>query len=109
MPDLRSTASAPCRAAGRIVSCSFGGSPLFSLFLYAEIGVKLVHVGLQVGIGEAIDDLAVLDDVVAVGHGGGEAEILLDQKDGEAFRLQPRDGVADLLDDDGSQSLGRLV
>src|SRR4051794_13255631 len=72
---------------------------LFSSSLYAEIGVKLVHVGLQVGIGKAVDDLAVLDNVVAVRHRGGEAEILLDQQDGEALRLQPRNGVADLLDD----------
>jgi len=28
----------------------------------AEIGVQLVHIGLQVGIGETVDDLAVLDD-----------------------------------------------
>src|SRR5258708_19168995 len=73
----------------------------------AEIGVKLVHVGLQFRVGKAVDDLAVLDDVVAVSHRGGEAEILFDQQDGKAFRFQPRDGVADLLDDDRSQSLGR--
>src|SRR6202012_1649654 len=63
-----------------------------------EIGVELFHVRLQLGIGETVDDLAVLDDVVAVRNGGRETEILLDQEDGEALRLQPRNGVADLLD-----------
>ncbi len=52
---------------------------------------------------------AVLHDVVAVGDGRGEAEILLDQQDGEALLLQRADGLADLLDDDGRQPLGRLV
>src|SRR6185437_12385675 len=74
-----------------------------------EIGVKLVHVGLQLGVGKAVDDLAVLDDVETVGHRRGEAEILLDQKDGEALLLEPRDGLADLLDDDGRKALGRLI
>src|SRR4051812_26895864 len=68
-------------------------SLLVLVILYAEIGVKLVHVGLQVGIGKTVDHFAVLDDVVAVRDRRGETEILLDQKDGEALRLQPRDGV----------------
>src|SRR5436190_22657121 len=75
----------------------------------AEISVELVHVRLQLRIREAVDDLAVLDDVVAIRDRRSEAEILLDQQDGETLRLQPRDGLADLLDDDGRQSLGRLV
>src|SRR5579883_352577 len=77
--------------------------------LDAEIGVQLVHMRGQLAVGKAVDDLAVLDDVVAVGDGGGEAEILLDQKDGETLLLEPRDGVADLLDDDGRKPFGRLV
>ena len=52
------------------------------------------------GVREVIDDTAVFHDVVTVGHGRGEAEILLDQQDGEALRLERADGVADLLDDD---------
>src|SRR5215510_16016736 len=61
----------------------------------AEIGVELVHVGFELRVGKAVDHLAVLDDVVAVRHGGGEAEVLLDQEDGETLLLQPRDGLAD--------------
>src|SRR5579872_1216609 len=53
--------------------------------------------------------LAVLDDVEAIGNGRGEAEILLDQENGETLVLEPLDGLADLLDDHGSKPLGRLV
>ncbi len=63
----------------------------------------------EFGVREGVDDLAVLDDVEAVGDGGGEAEILLHQQDGEALRLEPRDHLADLLDDDRGQTFGRLV
>src|SRR6186997_2475741 len=67
-------------------SCCFMLSP-WSVFLErssdAEIGVELVHVGLEIRIGETVDHLAVLHDVVAVRHGRGEAEVLLDQEDGE--------------------------
>src|SRR4029453_9093159 len=66
--------------------------------LHAKISVELVHVGLELRIGKTVDHLAVLDDVVAVRHGGREAEVLLDQKDSETLLLQPRNGVTDLLD-----------
>ena len=66
----------------------------------AEIFMQLVHIRGEFGIGEGVDDLAVLHDVVAVGDGRGEAEILLDQQDREALLLQFRDRAADLLDDD---------
>ena len=51
----------------------------------AEIIVQLVHVGFELGIGELVDDAAVLHHVVAVGDRRGEAEVLLDQQDGEAL------------------------
>src|SRR5262245_59739424 len=82
------------------------GGFLFFL-LNTEIGMQLVHVRLQLGIGKTVDDLAMLDDVVAVRHRRREAEILLDQENGEPLLLQPRNGVADLLDDDGRKSFGR--
>src|ERR1700759_3608779 len=92
---------APARSrAAMMLSISSWWFPFFFL-LDTEIGVELVHVGLQLGIGETVDDLAVLDDVVAVRHRRRETEILLDQEDGESFLLEPRDGVPDLLDDDG--------
>src|SRR5260370_16229574 len=92
------------------------GLPLWILWLFfrrrssdAEIGVELAHVGLQLRVGKTVDDLAMLDDVIAVRDGGCEPEILLDQEDRKTFVLEPRDGVADLLNDDGRKAFGRLV
>ena len=73
----------------------------------AEIFVELVHVRRQFAVGETVDDLAVLHDVIAVGDRRGETEVLLDQQDGEPLSLQLADRVADLLDDDrGEASVG---
>src|SRR5258708_2399720 len=47
--------------------------------------------------------------VVAIRNRRSEAKILLDQQDGEALLLEQADGLADLLDDDGREALGRLV
>ena len=58
--------------------------------------MQFVDVGVELVVLDHVDDLALLDDVVTVGHRRGEAEILLDQDDGEALLLQPRDGAADL-------------
>src|SRR3954471_3049991 len=75
----------------------------------SEILVDPAHVGLQLGPGDHVNDPPVLDDVVPVGHGLGEPEILLHQQDGEALLLQPRNGAADLLHDHRREALGRLV
>ena len=64
---------------------------------------------LDVGRGDHVDDAAVLHDVVAVGDGGGEMEVLLDQQDGEAAALELADDLADALHDHRRQPLGRLV
>ncbi len=44
-----------------------------------------------------------------IGDGRGKAEILLDQKKVKPFCFKVADHVADLLDDDRGQPLGRLV
>ncbi len=62
---------------------------------------------MQLRVREAVDDFAVLDNVVAVRDGRGEPEILLDQKDGETLLLEARDGVADLRDDNRWETFGR--
>src|SRR5689334_18896199 len=67
--------------------------------LHAEIFVQLVHVRVELGVGDHVRHSSVLDHVVPVRHRGGEPEILLDQKDREAFGFQARDGAADLLHD----------
>ena len=46
---------------------------------------------------------------MAVGDGGGEMEVLLDQQDGEATGFELADDLADALDDHRRQALGRLV
>lgn len=66
----------------------------------AQIGVQFLDVGIEFVVQDLVDDLALLDDEMAVRDGRGEPEVLFDQNDGEALLLQPRDGLADLLDDD---------
>src|SRR6266446_4465822 len=75
----------------------------------AEIFVQLVAFGVQFPLGKAFDHTAVLHDIVAVRDRRGEMEILLDQHDGEALRLEGPDGAADLLDDHRRQTLGWLI
>src|SRR5262249_42050978 len=65
----------------------------------AEIVVQLLQVGVELGIGEAVDDAAMFHHVVAVRNGRSEAKILLDQQDGETLLLEQADSVADLLND----------
>src|SRR5713226_6362077 len=74
-----------------------------------EILFQFVDLLGELIVADHVDDLAVLDDVVAVGEGRGEMKILLDEENGEALPLERADDGADLLDDDGCQSLGRLV
>ena len=50
--------------------------------------MKLFEVGLELGIGEPIDDATILHDVIAVRDRRGEAKILLDQEYGEALLLE---------------------
>src|SRR6266511_4462511 len=85
------------------------GSRMSAGRLYAKIRVQLVHAGRQLRVRDQIHDSAVLDDVVAIGHGGGEAKVLLDEQDREALGLEPGDRAPDLLDDHRRQPLGRLV
>src|SRR5688572_1515426 len=92
-------ASRVISARGRTRAMSIGwllGSRMSAGRLYAKIRVQLVHAGRQLRVGDEVDDPAVLDDVVAVGHGGGEAKVLLDEQDREALGLEPGDRAADL-------------
>src|SRR5580704_178501 len=76
---------------------------------HPEVVVQLVGVPRDILVADHVDDLPVLDDIMAVGEGRGEAEILLDQEDREALMFQLADQPANLLDDDRRQALGRLV
>src|SRR5277367_5917375 len=76
---------------------------------HAQRLVQPVHPPGELRVGEGVDDLAVLHDEEAVGQGRGEAEILLDEQDREAFPLELGDGAADLLNDDRREPFRRFV
>ena len=63
--------------------------------LHAEIVVQLVHVRVEVRVADHVGDASVLDHVVPVRDRRREAEVLLDQQDREALRLQPLDRPPD--------------
>ena len=71
--------------------------------------MQLVHVPIELGIRDHVDDPAVLHHVVPIRDGSREAEILLDEQDRETLLLQLADRAADLLHDDRRESFGRLV
>src|SRR3982074_1007868 len=75
----------------------------------SQIVVQLFHVRVQFRIDETFDDSPVFHDEIATGDGRREAEILLDQENGEALLLEGPNGAADLLDDDRREAFGRLV
>src|SRR5438445_9849336 len=77
--------------------------------LDAEIVVQLAHAGFELRVGNHVHHPAVLHHVVAIGDGGREPKVLLHEQHGETLALEPPQGGADLLDDDGRQPLGRLV
>src|SRR5512145_754235 len=79
------------------------------LYSNSEILLDAAHAGLERRARHHVDDAAVLDDVVAVGDLLREAEILLDEQNGEAFLLELGDGAPDLIDDHRREALGRLV
>src|SRR5215470_1014979 len=103
VPAARATASPTTRTRASFMVCA----PLRGL--YPKVFVQLVHAGGERGVGDHVDHSSVLDDVVAVGHGGREMKVLLDEKDGEPLLLETRDRAADLLHDHGGEALGRLV
>src|SRR5258708_28038713 len=55
------------------------------------------------------DDAALLDDVMAVGEAGQRGEVLVDDQDGEAERLEAREAAPDLGAHQRRQTLGRFV
>jgi hypothetical protein len=77
--------------------------------LYAQIIVKLIQVLFELGTEQFVYYPSVFHHIIAVRHGGREAEVLFDQQNRKALRFQGSDGVADLLDDDRRKTFGRLV
>src|SRR5438552_16718140 len=77
--------------------------------LHAQVFVNLLQIGLYLAVRDHVHNPAALHDVVSVRDARGEPEVLLDQEDGKPFRLEPRDGVAYLLNDHRSEAFGWLV
>src|SRR3954462_22925 len=77
--------------------------------LNPEILLNAVHVRFQPVVRHHVDDAAMLDHVVAIGHRLREAEILLHQQQREALLLEAREHAADLLHQHRCQALGRLI
>src|SRR5215469_5076802 len=75
----------------------------------AEILFEPLHLSSDLSAGHHVDDLAAFHDVMSIRYRGGEAEILLDQKDGEASALDRLQYFGDLRDDDGCETFRRLV
>src|SRR5207244_13170480 len=63
----------------------------------------------QGGGGAAEAKRALLQHVDAVGERQRELDVLLGEQDGQALALEPGDLLAQVIDDDRRQSLGRLV
>ena len=57
-------------------------------------------------VAELVDDLAFLNDVVAVGEFAHEVEILFHEQDREPRFLEAPDSMADLVNDDWGQPFG---
>src|SRR4029077_10462102 len=74
-----------------------------------KIVVELVEIGLQLGIGKGIDDAPMFHHVVAIRNSRREMKILFDQQDRKALLFEQANRLADLLDDYGCESLGRLI
>jgi hypothetical protein len=76
------------RRESRAITARLIFPPAFFKALRPRDTVQLVDIRGQIGVGDGVDNTAVLDDVVAIGDGRGKAEILLDQQDREALFLQ---------------------
>ena len=78
---------------------------------WAAIGdiVPDLLVSSQLVHGALVPDDAIVDDVGAVTHLHGEADILLGEEDADAALLQPQDPVPDRPHHERGQAFGRLV
>src|SRR5476651_850140 len=109
VPAARMTASAAKLRQFFIVLLPFENAGNRHIHSNSKVIVELFGIGVQFGVGETFDDLAVLHDIIAIRDGGGEPKVLLYQQNRETLRFQRADGLADLLNYDGGKPFGRLV
>jgi hypothetical protein len=77
--------------------------------LDAEVLQELLLPLLYFGVVERLHDPAAGDQVVPIGEGGGEVQVLLDQQHRHAVLAHAAEDVADLLDQQRGEALGGLV
>src|SRR5262245_43031492 len=107
VPQARMTARAAWLISRFIVASSLFFGRLCSLD--AKIVVQLVDVCIEFVVGELIDNPSMFHDVVPVGNGRSETEVLLDQQNGKALLLECANSLADLLDNNRSKPFRRFV
>ena len=71
--------------------------------------MKLVEIGLQFGVGEAVDDAAMFHHVITVRHRRGEVKILLHQEDRDAAVTDAAEALAQPLAFRGVEPARRFV
>src|SRR5690606_12434011 len=76
---------------------------------YPQHVVEQRHAVLDLRDREAGRDLAMLHQIEAVGDAPGKTEVLLYEQDRHAARLEFAQDLADALNNDWRQALGRLV
>jgi hypothetical protein len=70
---------------------------------------ELLFARLDLVVTQGVDDLTLHEEVVAVGDGCGEAEVLLNEQDGDAVLLGLGEERCHLLNEERGEALGRLV
>src|SRR5215470_17390693 len=107
----RAAARAPASAAREAVRVEFLMMTLLRYLGASDAQVLLQEVGLRLELLAAHDrgHPAVLEDVVAIGERRRKAQVLLDEDDREAPRVERRESAAERLDDHGREALGDLV
>src|SRR5450432_1009332 len=71
--------------------------------------MELVGVGVQLLIGKAFDNLAMLHDIITVRNSRGEPKVLFNQQYRETLRFQCANSLTDLLNNDRGEPLSGLV
>src|SRR5258708_27181447 len=73
--------------------------------LDAEVTVLQLRVGCQLGRAAALHHAPFLQHVMAIGYLAQRSYVLVDDKDGQAFRFQLRDRAVDLRADERCEAL----
>src|SRR5437879_5689456 len=106
-PHAAVTTAAIIASASTRFICRF--LPFADAYLDAQVPEQLVFVRGDLRISERLDDRALREEIVAVRHRHGESQILLDEEHRQTVALRLEQDVAELLNEDRRETLGRLV